>query len=110
MTTGETLACSLSGSEFAERITEWREVVSHATDRHVEKGRIVSTYPPDRQLLQRLRKLIAAEADCCSFMQFNVTEGPDHVEVELRVPADMIDALAMMLGLVSQSPGPLPRP
>jgi hypothetical protein len=42
MTSMETLACSLSGSELVERITEWRQVASNATSRHVEKGRIVS--------------------------------------------------------------------
>jgi MerR family copper efflux transcriptional regulator len=110
MTKEETLACSLSGPELVERIREWGQVASHATSRHVEKGRIVSTYPLDQQLLQRLRRLIAAEAECCPFMQFNVEEGPDKVEVELRVPEDMSEALAVMLGLVTQQSGPASQP
>ena len=110
MTNTETLACSLSGPDLVERIREWGHVASHATSRHVEKGRIVSTYPPDQQLLRQLRKLIAAEAECCPFMQFTVEEGPDQVEVELRVPEDMSEALAVMLGLVTQQPGSPPQP
>ncbi len=102
----ETLACSLSGPEMIERIREWGQVAARATSRHVEKGRIVSTYPPDQPLLQQLRRLIAAEAECCPFMQFKVDEGADRVEVELRVPEDMSEALAVMLGLVTQQPGP----
>ena len=74
-------ACSLSGLELVERITEWAEVASHATSRHVEKGRIVSTYPLEEQVLQQLRKLFAAEAECCPFMQFDVEAGPNGVEV-----------------------------
>jgi hypothetical protein len=110
MTSRETLACSLNGPELVERIREWGEVASRATSRHVEKGRIVSTYPPDQQLLQQLRKLIAAEADCCTFMQFNVKEDPDQVEVELRVPDDMSEALAVMLGLVTRQSASAPQP
>lgn len=101
MANSEPLACTLSGSELGERIMEWRHIASHATSRHVEKGRVVSTYPPDRRLLQQLRRLIAAEAQCCPFMRFNVEERPDQVEVELRVPDDMSEVLAVMLGLMS---------
>ena len=98
----ETLACSLAGDELVGRIREWTQVTARATSRHVEKGRIVSTYPIDEELLRRLRELIAAEAECCSFMQFEVKEGPDQVTVELRVPDEMSEALAVMLGLVTQ--------
>lgn len=101
MTDPEAQACSLSGPDLVERMAEWGRVASQATTRHVEPGRIVSTYPPDQRLLQQLRKLIAAEADCCSFMHFDVDEGPDEVVVDLRVPEDMSEGLAVMLGLVA---------
>jgi MerR family transcriptional regulator, copper efflux regulator len=99
----EEIACSLNGPELIERINQWREVSSHATGREIAKGRIVSTYPSDPGLLQQFRKLIAAEAECCPFMQFDITENDDHFLVELRVPEDMSVALAMMLGLVTRS-------
>ena len=102
MVNQETLACSLAGDELIERLGEWSTVASQATSRHVEEGRIVSTYPPDEDLIRRLRALIAAEAECCSFMEFHVKEGPDQVVVELRVPDEMSGALAVMLGLVTQ--------
>jgi MerR family copper efflux transcriptional regulator len=110
MTNTEALSCSLSGPELVSRIREWGQVASRAISRHVEKGRIVSTYPPDQQLLQQLHRLIAAEAECCPFMQFNVKEGPDQVEVELRVPEDMSEVLAIMFGLVTQQPASAPPP
>jgi hypothetical protein len=104
MSDNETLACSLNGPQLVERIRDWGEVASRAQTRHVEKGRIVSTYPKDDQLLADLRRLIAAEAECCPFMAFNVEEGPAQVVVELRVPDDMSEALAVMLGLVTKQP------
>lgn len=102
MTDSQALACSLSGPELVERITEWAQVASQATRRHVEKGRIVSTYPQDDALLQELRRLIAAEANCCAFMRFTLAERPNEVEIELRVPEDMTDAVATVLGLATR--------
>lgn len=103
----EAIACSLSGPELIERVKEWREVASRAISREVHGGRIVATYPADQQLVQQLRGLIAAEAECCSFMRFEVDEGPDQVVVELQVPEDMSEVLATMLGLVVPQSHPL---
>lgn len=100
MATNDTLVCSLSGPALIERISDWQQVASKATTRHVDGGRVVSTYPNEQDLLQRLRRLIAAEADCCPFMQFDVEEGPEQVTVELRVPDEMGEVLTSMLGLV----------
>ena len=99
------LACSLDGPELVERMEQWTQLASRATSRRVEKTRVVSTYPRSEDLLQQLRGLIAAEAECCSFMQFTIDEHEDEFEVELRVPDDMSEALAVMLGLVTQEPG-----
>ena len=97
----ESLACSLSGSELGDRVREWQQIASRATSRRVEETCIVSTYPRDEQLLKQLRDLIAAEAECCSFMRFDVQERPDEVVVRLSVPEGMSDALASMLGAVT---------
>ena len=99
MTDKETLACSLSGPELAERMREWGRVTARATSRRVEKGRIISTYPLDRDLVQQISKLIAQEAACCSFMDFSIAEGEDQLEVEIRMPDEMSDSLESMLGL-----------
>lgn len=95
--------CTLEGPALIERIIEWRQVASRATGRRVETGRIVSTYPSDPELIERLRALIAAEAECCSFMEFDVVEEGDEVTVELRVPDGMSDVLVAMMGLVGGS-------
>lgn len=97
-------ACSLTESQLVDRMARWRRVASQAMSRHSEKGRIVWSYPRDEGLLEQLRELIAAEAECCSFMRFNIEEKPDGLEVELRVPDDLSDALTVMLGLRPQEP------
>ncbi len=66
----------------------WRQVVSRATSHDIHYGRVVATYPKDARLLDRLHELIAAEAECCPFLEFTVEERPDSVLTELRLPEE----------------------
>jgi hypothetical protein len=86
------LSCRLDGPDFVDRIEAWREVVARATTRRVEDGRVVAVYPNDAQLLARLRELIAAEAECCSFLHFSLEETPDAILTELRLPEELPDS------------------
>lgn len=97
MTHTPTCGCSLTGPGLVERINEWAEVALHATQRTVSNGRIVSTYPQDQQLLERLRNLVAAEADCCPSIQFTIRETPEGFEVEIQVPDNVNGPLRVML-------------
>ena len=90
-TPGQPFACSLDGSELLDRNDAWQDVVTRATSRGIEDGRVVAVYPKDAQLLGRLRELVAAEAECCSFLLFDVEETPDAIVTELRLPEGMPD-------------------
>jgi hypothetical protein len=83
------LACTLEEAELGARLEAWREVVARASTRRVDDGRVVATYPKDAQLLARLRELIAAEAECCSFLDLRLDEKPDAIITELRLPDGM---------------------
>ncbi len=48
-------------------------------------------YPNDPQLRHRLRELIAAEAECCSFLRFDLHERPDTIVTEVRLPEELDD-------------------
>jgi hypothetical protein len=87
------LACRLDGAELVDRVEAWREVVQRATSRGVEGDRVVAVYPNDAQLLGRLRELIAAEAECCSFLRFSVEETPDAILTELQLPEELPDSV-----------------
>jgi hypothetical protein len=83
------LACTLKEAELGARLEAWREVAARATTRRFEDGRVVATYPKDARLLGRLRDLIAAEAECCSFLDLRLDETPDAIVTELRLPDGM---------------------
>ena len=90
-TPAQPFTCSLEGAELLDRIEAWGDVVLRATSRGVENDRVVAVYPKDAQLLGRLRALVAAEAECCSFLLFDVEETPDAIVTELRLPEGMPD-------------------
>ncbi len=81
-------ACTLASTKLVQRIADWREVSSRAISRRVEDEKIVATYPPDPQLLQQLRHLIAAEAECCAFLNFTIHEQEAQTVVELAFPPE----------------------
>ena len=109
MAENDALACSLDGPELLERLAAWKQLSSHALTRRLEPGLVVTTYPRDEAVLRELRELVAAEAKCCSFLQFEIEEGRDLVTVELRAPSEMSGALELMLGLVG-APTDQPAP
>ncbi len=80
--------CTLEGAEMAERIRAWQAVSSRAVSREVRDDGITSVYPADPELIGRLTDLIAAEAVCCSFLEFTIQEEGDRVVVELTFPEE----------------------
>lgn len=92
-TPAQPFACSLEGPELPDRIEAWREVVTRATRRSIENDCVVAVYPKDERLLGRLRELVAAEEECCSFLLIDVEETPDAIVTELRLPEGMPDSV-----------------
>ena len=95
------IACTLPGPELVERIHDWRRVTSRALRRTIDETSVTSVYPNDPALVAELRRLIDAEKDCCSFLDFSVEESADHLAVELRVPDGMQHVLALMMGMAT---------
>jgi hypothetical protein len=105
-TAGRAFACSLDAAELLDRVEAWREVVARATSHGVDDGRVVAVYPKDTQLSGRLRELVAAEAECCSFLRFDVQETPDAIVTEVRLPEGMPDSVrARVIALFGHSQG-----
>jgi hypothetical protein len=97
----QALMCTLEGDQLLGRIQAWQEVVNRATSRRAEDGRLTATYPNDPQLLQELRDLIDAEAECCPFLDFRLEERPDRIVTELRLPQEMPAPMrALILGVI----------
>jgi hypothetical protein len=69
------LACTLGPIDGAERSRRWRQLAAEAAPvaRRTE-GRLEVRYQPGPGVLAELAALAAAEAGCCSFVDWTVTE------------------------------------
>ena len=86
--------CTLDPASLVERLVAWREVRELALTRRSEPGRVEATYP--LSVLPQLERLIAAEAECCSFLKFELRASDDIVELMVEFPpafAPMVEAL-----------------
>lgn len=106
-TTSAASTCSLDPDALAERLDAWRRVTARATRRRIDGVTITATYPKDPQLLADLRRLVAAEAECCSFLRFTVEENADHILSELRLPQGTSEAMRDLILDIAYSWNPI---
>ena len=76
-------ACSLDADELGPRIARWEELLGHASGRP-DGADFVWTLPAEHAA--ELTALVAAEGDCCPFLDLRVDH--DAADVRLRVGAE----------------------
>jgi hypothetical protein len=90
--TGETpIACSLSAEELPARLAEIRAIGADALLAVDGPGAL--RFRNDEATLRRLEAIVAAEAECCSFLAFNLKSHGDELELHVTAP-DGAEALA----------------
>ena len=97
---GLPLACTLDATDGADRSRRWRQLVADAAPvaRRTE-GRLEVRYQPGPGVLDELRALAAAEAECCSFVAWVVTEQAGDPTLVVSAPAgqpDLIEPIATL--------------
>lgn len=80
--------CRLPPAELAERGERWRRLAAQALTSTKEAGVVRSTYPPTEDIRRELTELINAEALCCPFLDFEVSEQEGAIEVKLHYPPE----------------------
>jgi hypothetical protein len=97
--TGEPVACSLSAAALDERRARWQALGERAL---VEAGQRVDgarqVYRADAGVEQELRELVALEAECCPFLEFEVSVGDGRVVLDVRGPeaaASLVESFVM---------------
>jgi len=69
------LACTLRPEEGAERLRRWQQLAAAAAPAARLAGhQLVVRYQPGPGVLEELRSLARAEAGCCAFAEWAVTE------------------------------------
>ncbi len=93
---GLPIACALTPGTGKEQLVRWRSF----DDEHllkVERGetRLVVHYAKTDDSAQRLRDLVAIENDCCSFVDWEIDDGPADLRLIVTGTADQLAALSV---------------
>jgi len=80
------IACSLSDSELPRRLAEMADVGSaNLVAVQTEDGRAELRFAVE--VRERLAALVAAETECCAFLQLELDEQPDALLLTIDAPA-----------------------
>jgi DNA-binding transcriptional MerR regulator len=88
------VVCTLEGAALGERITQWRQITTQATDRHDTTDGVTLRFPATPALAAEIAELAAAEQGCCAFFDFTLHLSPAALELTVRAPKDAGDLLA----------------
>jgi len=82
------LACTLGPAAGADRSRRWRQLAAEAAPAARRTGgRLEIRYQPGPGVLDELSALAAAEAECCPFVGWAVTEQAGYPTLVVSAPA-----------------------
>jgi hypothetical protein len=89
MTDGSPIACSLGSGDLQRRLGEIAKLGSKRLVAHeVEGGRHLLRFRESAQTRRRLEAIIAAESECCSFLDLSLTEDDGELLLSITAPED----------------------
>jgi hypothetical protein len=89
MTDSSPIACSLAAGDLQRRLATIAGIGADGlTDRRLEDGRHVLRFRADDATRRRLDEIVAAEADCCSFLDLAVVEDGDELILTIAAPRE----------------------
>ena len=92
------LACTLDTGQLQDRRAVWRSLEPAVVSATRTDGGVVVRYRGEPQVRELLPGLVEAEAACCAFVQWHVTDDGDDVLLTVTADDDGVAALAAELG------------
>lgn len=98
MTDEDPVACSLDAGALEQRLAAIAEIGADSLiSRHAEDGRHMLRFRADTATRNRLEEIVAAEAECCSFLDLSLDQEADGLVLSIATPRDaqaLADGLA----------------
>ena len=95
------IACTLSATDLRARGEELRALGGDGLVDAAEHGdRAVLRFRPDPAIRERVEAIVAAESECCAFLDFQLEHGDDASVLTISAPnggAEMVHELAAAL-------------
>jgi hypothetical protein len=93
------LACSLETTALEQRLAAMSELGEDSLlGSSVERDRRVLRFRSDESTRERLRAIVAAEAECCSFFELDLSEEDGALLLTIAAPAGAADLAAGLAG------------
>ena len=93
MSTELPIACTLSAAEMPARLAEIAALAARAVEEEQDADRLVLRFRHEGETRVRLEALVAAEAECCAFLQFVLIEDAEAVSLTITAPPGQGDVL-----------------
>jgi hypothetical protein len=104
MTDQDPVACSLEAGALEQRLAAIAAVGADSLiSRHAEAGRHLLRFRAGAATRKRLEQIIAAEADCCSFLDLSLSHEAGELVLSIAAPRD---ARTLAEGLAGAFAGP----
>lgn len=111
MATELPIACSLAPAELPQRLAEMAALGREAlVERRVDGTRAHLRFAGGRETADRVRRIAAAERDCCAFLALRVEEAAGEVVLTADAPPGAEGVLTEWAGAFGPAPGATPSP
>ena len=92
------IACSLTATELPKRLAEMSDLGRAALiDAHTDATRAELRFAAGTGVRDRVEAVVAAESQCCAFLDMTVTDEPDTIVLTIQAPEDAELVLAELV-------------
>lgn len=89
MTKALPIACSLGAGDLKQRLAAIAKIGEESLiDRATEEGRHLLRFRSDAATRRRLEEIVAAEAECCSFLDLTLQDRDGDLILSVAAPQD----------------------
>ncbi|MCA1737000.1 MAG: hypothetical protein LC739_13150 [Actinobacteria bacterium] len=99
MSEGLPIACSLDGDAARRRWAEWKDLMSQRTGADWSSRSLAVRFQPDEDLAATLTPLVAAERECCGFVEWDLEDRGSELVLNIRGDPEGVSAMAESFGL-----------
>jgi hypothetical protein len=92
------LACTLLDTDGAARLARWRALSDARLGVQRLPDELVVRYRPQPGVAHELEALVAAERECCSFADWQLTQDSEHLLLRIRSDAQGLAAIVGAFG------------
>jgi hypothetical protein len=99
------ISCSLDAGSLAQRVGEWRDLVTSAVDSvETSSTSLRLTLRDSDEALVVAASLGQREKRCCGFFDLSIELGPDRRVLVLRVPVGAEEVLVEFVAAIAPAP------